>query len=371
MKTSGVVMEMNTKKDKVTVYTSNGQFLEVPAPGYAVNPGEIIEVLTNETKGHKQKMFIRGFLPAAAAVLALFMFLGIYLTVFSVPASAYVALDFNPSLELEVNRDARVTSARSYNEGGQKILNELNLKDIDVYKAVDLIMERALSEGFIKNNMENVVMASVVPMDNHNAVSKKDLQAVIEATFKEKKLNGYVSIQMSSEKHREEALKEGLSVNRYMVMNRYHEIGNNISAEEMNDRNMMELTESKEVSTMFEGHHYETGMNKVNNTHMQNSSDLPGSGNVNDQSNEMSNHDNNMNDMSGDNDSTNDTGMQVNEMDDVPMMNNVNEPDDNMHSATTEDKKQDVSDYRVHEDRYEGNMPGNDQMNQYMENGHY
>ncbi len=370
MKTSGVVMEMNKNKDKVTVYTCHGQFLEVPAPPHAVNPGEIIEVFTNETKKHKQKMFVRGFMPAAAAVLALFMFLGIYLTVFSVPASAYVALDFNPSLELEVDKDARVIGARSYNEGGQKLLDELDLKEVDVYKAVNLIMERAASEGFIKDDKDNVVLASVVPMDNYNAVNKKDLQAVIDATFKEKKLNGYVSIQMSSEKEREKALNEGLSVNRYMVMNRYHEIGNNISAEEMNDRNMMELTESKEVSSMFEGYHYETGMNKENNNHMQNNSEMPGSVNEDGQGNEMPNHGNNMNGMSGDNDSTNDTGMQVNEMNDIPMMNNVNEPDDNMHSATTEDKKQDRSDYRVHEDWYEGNMPNTDQMNQYMENGH-
>jgi len=371
MKTSGVVMEINTKKDKVTVYTSNGQFLEVPAPGYAVNPGEIIEVLTNETKKHRKGIFSGGFLPAAAAVMALFMFLGMYLTVFSVPASAYVALDFNPSLELEVDRDARVTDVRSYNEGGQKILGELNLKDVDVYKAVNLIMERAVSEGFIKDNNENVVMASVVPLDNHNAVSKKDIQAVIDTTFKEKKLNGYVSIQMSSEKDREEALSEGLSVNRYMVMNRYHELGNNISAEEMNHRNMTELTESKEISTMFESHHYETGMNKENNNHMQNNSDLPGSANEDGQSNGMSNHDNNMNGMSGDNDSTNDTGMQVNEMNDGAIMNNVNEPDDNMHTVTAEDKKQDRFDYKGHEGQYEGNMPNADQMNQYMENGHY
>jgi|GEM_PF-2738166 hypothetical protein len=63
MKVSGVVMEVNKNKDRVTVYTSNGQFLEVPAPGHVINPGEIIEVSTKDTKKHKKVYLQEVFYP--------------------------------------------------------------------------------------------------------------------------------------------------------------------------------------------------------------------------------------------------------------------------------------------------------------------
>ncbi|GEM_PF-2679250 len=283
--------------------------------------------------------------------MTIFMFLGIYLTVFSVPASAYVALDFNPSLELKVDREARVMEVRSFNKDSEKLLDKLDLKDVNIYKAVKLIMERAALEGLIGEGRDNLVIASIVPVKDRNAVDEKDLQAVIGDTLKEKKATGYVSVHMSSEKEREKALNEGLSVNRYMVMKRYRELGSNISAVEINHRNIVELMESAGMSSMFEGRHYETEMKK-DNDHMQNDTGMSSRENENGQQSSMSR----------DNGSTNGISMQGDKMNDGSMMNNdVNEPGDN---------KQDSSDLKGHEGGYGENMRDAGQINKHMGNGH-
>ncbi|SFQ99098.1 anti-sigma factor domain-containing protein [Desulfoscipio geothermicus] len=278
MKISGVVIETCKKRNMVTVYTSNGQFLKVPAPRFDIKTGEIIEVPQNATRCVRKTMLSMRVISAAAAVFALVMFLSIYLAFFTVPVSAYVALDFNPSLELKINKQAKVMDVRSINEDADKLLKDLNLKDANVYKAVEKIMDKAIALGYIKLDEKNLVIASVVPVGEETVVDREKLESVIANNIQQKEIDSYILVDTSNEKTRNIAAENGLSVNRYKVMEHYHEAGLNISAQEINNKNMMDIMKDNNIYlTKKQDYTTLTHQNEINpgkNAGMQNNSDM-------------------------------------------------------------------------------------------------
>lgn len=240
MKTSGVVVEVH-KRNTVAVYTNDGQFINIPAPSDNLKPGDVIEVIQPKTGLFRKRSFATRILPTAAAVLALVMFLSMYLSFFSAPVSAYVALDMNPSIELTVDKNAKVIEVTHINNDADKLLKNLKLKEQDVYEATDLIIEKAISLGYLSVDKQNMVAASVIPVGENSVIAQDKLQSIIKNKMQTRMINGLVIVNTSNEQIREDAAKNGLSVNRYMVMEHYQESGMNISASEINSKNMMDL----------------------------------------------------------------------------------------------------------------------------------
>jgi hypothetical protein len=78
-------------------------------------------------------------------------------------AVASVALDINKNVELLINKDGKVINVRDVN-GGSSIVEGLSIKGLDVYQAVNLIVEKNKDEGTL-DETKNLVLASVVPMN--------------------------------------------------------------------------------------------------------------------------------------------------------------------------------------------------------------
>ena len=77
-------------------------------------------------------------LGTACAVLTLFLCIGGYGLLW-MPV-AYVSIDVNPSLELELNRLDRVISGRAYNEDGERILESVSVKGMYYEDAIESIV---------------------------------------------------------------------------------------------------------------------------------------------------------------------------------------------------------------------------------------
>ncbi len=78
------------------------------------------------------------------------------------PAVAMIALDINPSIELDVDRHARVTEARGINADGRSLLKDLRLTGTDLRAATALVAQRAILTGKLPQG--GVVLATVVPL---------------------------------------------------------------------------------------------------------------------------------------------------------------------------------------------------------------
>jgi len=107
-------------------------------------------LLKQQTKksGFKQHPSFKYVL--AAVCLFLLLGAGGY-AVYRQPVS-YISIDVNPSVELGINRFDRVVSANAYNEDGQTVLQHLSLKNIPYIQAINTLLAKESSSGFLKED---------------------------------------------------------------------------------------------------------------------------------------------------------------------------------------------------------------------------
>lgn len=72
---------------------------------------------------------------------------------FRMPVS-FVSIEVNPSLELGLNPLDRVVSATAYNEAGEEVLNELQLKGEELINAIDAIMGSGAMQACLDDGSE-------------------------------------------------------------------------------------------------------------------------------------------------------------------------------------------------------------------------
>lgn len=137
MKT-GAVLEIN--KGKAVLLKTDGSFVTVKAKkGW--ERGEIVMF--------QEKSYTR-IISAAACLLALLLFLpAAYLYV---TPETYISVDVNPSVELSVNHFGRIISAKAYNKGAEKILDEMKLKNKNYEAAVKELVSNKKLEQYIEKN---------------------------------------------------------------------------------------------------------------------------------------------------------------------------------------------------------------------------
>lgn len=75
-------------------------------------------------------------------------------------AAALVSIDVNPSIELEVDADERIISARALNDDGKKVLSGMKLEGTDLNTGVNAIVGSMLKNGYI-DELRNSVLVSV------------------------------------------------------------------------------------------------------------------------------------------------------------------------------------------------------------------
>lgn len=89
---------------------------------------------------------------SAAVCAALFLTLGVGSHVMLGVPVAYVSIDVNPSIELELNRLDRVITAKAYNEDGEKVLEGLSVKGAYYTDAIELLVESAAMHPYLTGN---------------------------------------------------------------------------------------------------------------------------------------------------------------------------------------------------------------------------
>ncbi|WP_055665631.1 anti-sigma-I factor RsgI family protein [Desnuesiella massiliensis] len=164
MTKTGIVMEINDSN--IGILTPSGEFAYVKRNSKSVTMGELYsEEIFNGTK-KKSINVKRLFLMAASFLLLVFLSSGIFL--YNEPVSA-VTIDINPSVELYVNRWNKIVKVVPLNDDGKNLVNELNIKNLDISNGIEKIYEKCKSENYITEDYkkDKAINIQVSNLKNH------------------------------------------------------------------------------------------------------------------------------------------------------------------------------------------------------------
>ena len=210
-KVKGIVL--NSSSQTTIILTSEGEYLEIPTAGRAWQTGVEIEadlpklpvpVIHSRTR---KRAYFSIWATSILLVLTL-TFLGQPLTAHT---EAYLALDINPSILLSLNKKAAVLKAEAINTEGKELLQNLQLKHLDVETAVKLILEKAHTENFLSTE-DNVICISLAAPANF-VINEKKLHACVSTQIRDLEIDSYLKISRTEVQQAREAQKKNISLN--------------------------------------------------------------------------------------------------------------------------------------------------------------
>ncbi|MGO0122190.1 anti-sigma factor domain-containing protein [Desulfothermobacter acidiphilus] len=206
MKRQAKGLVLAVKNKQALVLTPEGEFLQVPAEGREV--GE--ELIFSPTR--------RGWLyPALALVASLLVVLGGSLYYWCCPApAAYLSLDINPSLELGISREGKVVSSHPYDKEAEQLLATVKLKDLPLEQALDLLLARAESAGYLGGNGEGVVLIAV--LQSRPVLAPQEIASWAEAALAKDRKQVKLMILELPLSFQTESSQKGLSPGRYALL---------------------------------------------------------------------------------------------------------------------------------------------------------
>ncbi len=191
-----------------------GDYVDVPPAGPAEAPAS-----------NRVVPLIRRWLPALslAAILVFGFFLG--RLAFAPPvaqAAEYVAMDINPSLELDLSRQGTVLAATSFNADAGRVLGGLKLAGTSWEGAVAAIIARSQALGFLKAGGGNLVTVTAVPAASVKVlpVTPGRVQGYVADQLRQRRLYGSVLAGQGTSAERRQAIAKHLSLNKYLLYER-------------------------------------------------------------------------------------------------------------------------------------------------------
>jgi uncharacterized membrane protein YgcG len=146
-------------------------------------------------------------------------------------AAMMVAIDINPSLDVYANARGEVIRVVPLNDDAVSLLQGFSFNRLTLPEVMHLLLERAAELHFLKPDTDNLVMATIVPYSSRAAqVAALKQQLATSAQGISDPLT--LIINTSDPQTEQEAAKEHLSVNQYIVRNRLIHQGMNVPPSE-------------------------------------------------------------------------------------------------------------------------------------------
>lgn len=158
---------------------------------------ERIDLSTPQIKAEKEKrsvFFLRQRVIATlvAACFCMIALAGGTYTYQNGKVDSVIGIDVNPSVELSVNKKNKVLEAKALNEDGESIMQDMDLKGVDLNTAVNAVIGSMVTHGYL-NQLDNAILVTVsndsiskaqglryaVVNDIRNTLEEKQLKAVV------------------------------------------------------------------------------------------------------------------------------------------------------------------------------------------------
>lgn len=239
-KLKGIVSKISG--DKCMIITKDGEFRRVPLPPGPVRVGQEIQVSSFEWSA-----FTKYALIAASLLIAVFGVTLFRLAAQATPV-AYVSLDINPSLEIAVDKAAKVVDISAFNQDAKPLLNNLDYQEKDVYTVLSMLLQRAIELKYVAPDRPNLVVSSVVEVDPQNVLlDTARLQDAVASPLKGKPLKASVVVYKAKKQDREAARKVNLSTGKYLFYEDERKSGAKITLEEVKEQSLGTLVETKKA----------------------------------------------------------------------------------------------------------------------------
>lgn len=238
-----------SERGTVTLLTRQGEFINIPWDAACLpEVGSEVEVSQPVILPYWKKVLRKKQLWAlAAACLVIFFLSTTVWTGFLFPGSnqvvAYVSVDINPSIELGLNEKALVLEVRGYNSDGDTILQNLaqqkvNLKNVNVEDAIQLITDEAVKEKYLAPDKENNVVITV--SGGENAPKKvKQLDQEAKKVLEKYSLAGETStLEVPLDMH-DTAKTLGVSPGKYVILMEAVDQGLNLSLDDVKGKSIV------------------------------------------------------------------------------------------------------------------------------------
>ncbi|MDN4072413.1 anti-sigma-I factor RsgI family protein [Fictibacillus terranigra] len=240
--TKGIVVEV--KRRHLIVLSEGGIFRKVKVSNRQYSVGSDI-YLPNESEKQRAVLLpaIR-WKTATVFVMALILLLFQFAPYTGQGVYAYVGIEMNPSIELEIDDDLLVQNINAYNADGKKIVAILeDWKNQPIEKVTEKIFEICRAKGFIKPNQE-VIVTTTINKDVSKKIQRKieqKINSLMEKKAQENQID-MTSLIMSYQE-RKQAKKIGVSPGKYAIFMAAKEAGIHITKADIKLKSIQELSE--------------------------------------------------------------------------------------------------------------------------------
>lgn len=243
MKCQGIVVCLS--KNKAVVTTDEFQCFYIRrSPTLYI--GKEVEFTDKEII--RKKPIMKALMLSVACILILFFatsfsrLVDVFNALSEQKVFAYVSVDINPSLEIEINKVGSVLRVVPLNEDAEQLINGLNSRGIKLSQTIDSILKKLKESNVINEVGDNYILFSSTLNNNKNTSDKEylndkqkldniinSLEYDIEAKEKSK-IKMYILKTDINE--RKKAQSAGVSTGRYVLFNKYKDFKNGLSIEE-------------------------------------------------------------------------------------------------------------------------------------------
>ncbi len=232
---------LSVKAQQVTVLCPNGEFREILWGPVMPQVGSEIVLPPVRRQAWWQ----------VVAVAALLLSLGGVLWGAAAPLAAkpvsYVAVDINPSVEFYLDAEQEVLQVQGLNADGELVVRD-DLQGLTLDEALPLVLEDAARNGFVGPDHSNLVLLAVVPLEWGQAPPPlEDMAQVMEIALGDE-VEALVALQEASREDLEEAKKDGLSLNKYLLGKQRQLQGESISLTELRTSSVQEIIDRAGVT---------------------------------------------------------------------------------------------------------------------------
>lgn len=163
-------------------------------------------------------------------------------------AAYFVTLQINPSMEIELDRDARVIEVTALNEEARILLNNLDLDNKKIDEAFEEIIKEANKLGYV--SLENQFEVSVRDARNNTATLNvteilANIQSKMEETLKNEGLTNNINVVAVTNEQYATARSLGIAPSEYMKLIEY-----NVSNEAI--KNVVDYATAQKLDDEFE-----------------------------------------------------------------------------------------------------------------------
>ncbi len=189
--------------------------------GAMENPTKHSRNSAHVTPSRKINLWQKWAAVAAAVVLLISGAVGGFHVIGGNIPSTVVALDVNPSLEIEINDKEQVVNVKALNEDAQKVIGDMNFKKVDLNVAINALIGSMLINGYLSVDKNSILIS--VDSDGKDAGELQ--QNISNNVYKLLTGSGIDALVISQKFNKEDAHGEGVSTAKTTLINKILAIG--------------------------------------------------------------------------------------------------------------------------------------------------